>query len=180
MSSNNTLDTKINIILSYIYKNNKEQPLNISHLNFQEDKQITFSGSDSLGDFVISGKWEGDFMLLKKEQKGRLNTYFVGRLENDKIYLFFDSVYDNAQKIKRLNNMEFNALIIFNLEDLKKFCEGPAKMIWKSFIEKIDKKTFRSIEQRPSNLLRGKILFFFVSYFILKYVNFLFLFVIFL
>jgi hypothetical protein len=150
MSSKTKLDMKIKTTMSYSYNSNKEQQLNITYLNFQDDKQITFSGSDNQGEFNISGQCEGDFIVLKREQKGKLNNYYVGRLENNKIYLCFDTIVDNLQKIQRLNNMEFNALIELNLEDLKKFCEGPTKDKWTSLIKKVDFNTFKSIEMRRS------------------------------
>lgn len=156
MSSITTFDKKIKTTMSYSYKNNKEENLNITYLNFQQDKKITFSGSDDQGDFNISGTVEGDYIFLTKEQKGKLNTYFVGRLENNKIYLCCDAIAENSQKVERLKNMEFNALIEFNLVDLKDFCEGPAKNIWKSLIEKVGPKTFKSIEQISEKLVGGK------------------------
>ena len=156
MSFQKTLETKIKTKMSFTYKNNKEYPMNISYLNFQEDGQINYYGSDEQGNFNISGRCEGEFIFLKKEQKGKLNVFYAGKLDNNKLYLYYDTVNNITKQISRVNNGEYNAIIELDLTELKNFCYGPENEIYKIFLSNVDTRIFKGNTTNKDEINCGK------------------------
>jgi hypothetical protein len=138
MSSKIYFYKKLKINSSIYYKNKLEYQMNISYMNFHNKEKITAIGSNKQGNFILSGRCEGEFIFLKKEQKGKIDIFYVGLLEENKLYLYYDKVDNKTKQISKLNKREYNAFIEFDLTELNNFCNGAQKEIWKSFFKNVE------------------------------------------
>jgi len=104
------------------YVQGGEVPTDIPCLHFHSDGSISLEGNDPVGQFVFSGKSQGEFLLLTKQYFGKHSLYYAGKMEGNTLNLFYDFNDSSFQtQMQNVENYNFNAGIIFDQNDFANF-----------------------------------------------------------
>lgn len=104
----------LDIIKSVYYQSGVEHEVHIPYLYFEHNGNVSLDGQDDLGSFSFSGYAEDDYLYLNKSYHGKHTVYYVGKLEENRLILTYDFQGDYDQLKRKVDNRDFNALIVFN------------------------------------------------------------------
>jgi len=117
-------DYRLKISKSVYFQDGNEFPVDVPYLNFQQDGNVTLKGFDEVGEFEFTGHAEDQYLFLKKQYIGQHTVFYVGKLEENKLNLFFNFEEDNEGGKAKVDAGEFNALMEFEAEQFRFFRDG--------------------------------------------------------
>merc|ERR1711957_441903 len=117
-------DYRLTISKSVYFQDGEEFPVDVPYLNFQQDGEVTLTGSDEVGEFNFTGHAEEDYLFLNKAYVGQHTVYYVGKLEENKLNLFYAFEEDQDGGKAKVDGGEFNALMEFESEQFRFFRDG--------------------------------------------------------
>jgi hypothetical protein len=129
---------QLKISKSVYYQDGSEYPVEIPFLQFQKDGNVTLKGSDSVGEFDFTGHIENIYIFLKKQYIGQHSLFYVGKLNQNKLNLFYSFQHDDNLGKEKVDNGEFNALIEFESENFKFFRHGDEGEDWQIFLNPLE------------------------------------------
>lgn len=149
--SGNKYNYKLTISKSVYFQDGEEYPVDTPYLMFQADGNVALQGSDDVGEFEFTGYAEDEFLYLKKQYIGQHTVYYVGKLEENNLNLFYSFEEDNEGGKAKVEAGEFNALMEFESQRFRLFREGPAGESWSMFLRNDD-----SGKQKGLGRMKGK------------------------
>ena len=131
-------DYRLSISKSVYFDGGEEFAVDVPYLNFQQDGDVTLEGSDDVGDFKFNGFAEDEYLFLNKQYIGQHCVYYVGKLEENKLNLFYAFEEDHAGGREKVDAGEFNALMEFDSTQFKFFRDGADNESFQIFLRTDD------------------------------------------
>lgn len=125
---------RLEITKSCYFQDGEECPVDVPYLNFQQDGNVTLSGSDDVGDFEFTGRAEDQYLYLNKQYIGQHTLYYTGKLEGNKLNMFYAFEEDHVTGKQKVDAGEFNSLMEFNAEQFRFFRDGAEGDNWQLFL----------------------------------------------
>lgn len=121
--STNYIDFRLAVTKANFVHGDITYPMDIPYLNFHKDGTISLEGSDDNGEFNFTGHINEPFLFLKKQYVGKHAVFYVGKLDNTKLNLYFSFTEDHEEGKNALNNGQANGMMEFCPQSFQEYCQ---------------------------------------------------------
>lgn len=149
---------KLDVKRAHYFQGGQAHPMTIPHLMFREDGDVHMEGSDSVGDFRITGELNNGYLYLTKEYIGKHKVYYLGKLEGHLIVLAYD-FSENWENLKsKLDSNEIMAEIEFETTKYKLYFKEEGTQLDLFLAGRGDEKpgSFKGVAFKDGKLVRVK------------------------